>query len=175
MRSTVTDMQIKVANLDDVAILSDLIRNSYRDVAQRFDLTPENCPKHPSNCTDEWIRDDFARRVSYYILEHNGLPAGCAALEIPDPDIGYLERLAVLPGNRRKGFGCKLVDHVFHQAKDSGINKISIGIIAPQTDLKRWYQKIGFIEGGTKEFKHLPFPVTFMIYDLPSKGGINES
>ena len=98
-----------------------------------------------------------------------------AALEIPDPDIGYLERLAVLPGNRRKGFGCKLVDHVFHQAKDSGINKISIGIIAPQTDLKRWYQKIGFIEGGTKEFKHLPFPVTFMIYDLPSKGGINES
>jgi len=175
MRSTDTDMQIKVANLDDVAILSGLIRNSYRDVAQRFDLTPENCPKHPSNCTDEWIRNDFARGVSYYILEHNGQPTGCAALEISDPDISYLERLAVLPDNRRKGFGRKLVDHVFHQAKDSGINKISIGIIASQTDLKRWYQKIGFIKGDTKEFKHLPFPVIFMIYNLPSKGGINEN
>jgi len=43
---------------------------------------------------------------------------------------------------------------------------ISIGIIAAQTDLKRWYQKIGFIEGGTKGFEHLPFRVTFMIYHL---------
>lgn len=175
MRSTDTDEQIKVASLDDVAILSGLIRISYRDVAQRFDLTPENCPKHPSNCADEWIRNDFDRGVAYYILEHNSLPAGCAALEIPDPDIGYLERLAVLPANRRKGFGRRLVDHVFHQATDSGIKKISIGIIAAQTDLTRWYRKIGFIEGDTKEFKHLPFLVTFMMYHLPSKGGINES
>ncbi|MGB5746446.1 MAG: GNAT family N-acetyltransferase [Desulfobacterales bacterium] len=163
------------ATIEDVSILSAIIRHSYRDVALRFNLTPENCPKHPSNCSDEWIRNDFARGVSYFILEHNGLPAGCAALEIPDPNIGYLERLAVLADNRRKGFGRKLVDHVFHQAKDSGINKISIGIIAPQTNLKRWYQKIGFIEGDTKEFKHLPFPVTFMICNLPSKGGIIES
>lgn len=53
--------------------------------------------------------------------------------------------------------------------------KISIGIIAAQTDLKRWYQEIGFIEGDSKKFKHLPFLVTFMIYNLPSKGGINAS
>jgi len=169
-----TGAQIKAATLQNVSILSGLIRKSYRNVAQRFDLTPENCPKHPSNCTDEWIRNDFARGVSYYILEHNGQPAGCAALEIPDPDTGYLERLAVRPDNRRKGFGRKLVDHVFHQAKDSGINKISIGMIAPQTDLKRWYQKIGFIKGDTEEFTHLPFPVTFMSYHFPGKGGINE-
>ena len=123
-------MNIKIATIDDGAILSDLIRNSYRDVAQRFDLTSENCPKHPSNCTDEWIQNDFDRGVPYYILEHNGRPAGCAALEIPEPDIGYLERLAVVPADRRKGFGRSLVDHVFNRAKASGVKKISIGIIA---------------------------------------------
>ena len=160
-------MNIKTATIDDAAILSDLIRNSYCDVAQRFDLTSENCPKHPSNCTDAWIRNDFARGVSYYILEHDGRQAGCAALEMPEPDLGYLERLAVLPADRRKGIGRRLVNHVFHQAKASGIKKISIGIIAAQTDLKHWYQKIGFIEGATKEFKHLPFRVTFMIYHIP--------
>jgi len=170
-----TGGQIKAATRDDVSILTGLIRKSYRDVAQRFSLTPENCPRHPSNCTDDWIRNDFARGVSYYILEHNGRPAGCAALEKPDPDFGYLERLAVLPASRRKGFGRMLVDHVFNRAKDSGIQKISIGIIAAQTDLKRWYQKIGFIEGDTKEFTHLPFPVTFMTCSLPGKGGINAS
>ena len=167
--------QIRAATIDDVSILSGLICHCYRDVAQRFGLTPENCPKHPSNCTEEWIQNDFARGVSYYILEHNSLPAGCAALEMPDPGLGYLERLAVLPAHRRKGFGRILIDHVFSRAQDSWIKKISIGIIAAQTELKRWYQKIGFVEGDTKEFKHLPFLVTFMIYNLPSKGGINAS
>ncbi len=159
-------MNIKTATIDDGAILSDLIRNSYRDVAQRFDLTSENCPKHPSNCTDDWIRNDFARGVSYYLIEHNGRPAGCAALEIPEPDIGYLERLAVLSADRRQGIGRRLVDHVFNRAEASGVKEISIGIIAAQTDLKRWYQGIGFIEGATKEFEHLPFLVTFMAYRL---------
>ncbi len=153
---------IKTATIQDVTTLSGIIRDSYRDVAQRFDLTPANCPRHPSNCGDDWIRKDFARGVTYYILEHNGMPAGCAALEKPEPDLGYLERLAVLPKSRCRGFGRTLVDYVLGQAEDSGIKKISIGIIAAQTDLKRWYQKIGFIEGPTRAFEHLPFPVTFM-------------
>ena len=159
-------MHIKTATIDDSAILTDLIRNSYRDVAQRFDLTSENCPKHPSNCTDDWIRNDFTRGVSYYIIAHNGRPTGCAALEIPEPDLGYLERLAVLPADRRQGIGRRLVDHVFNRAKAAGVKKISIGIIGAQTDLKRWYQKIGFFEGATKEFEHLPFRVTFMTFHL---------
>ena len=159
-------MNIKKATPDDDAILSDIIRSSYRDVAQRFDLTSENCPKHPSNCTDDWIRNDFARGVSYFIIEPNGRPTGCVALEIPEPGLGYLERLAVLPAARRQGIGRRLVDHVFSQATASGVKEISIGIIAAQTDLKLWYQKIGFVEGATKEFEHLPFRVTFMTYCL---------
>ena len=167
--------QIEKAGLGDVPTLAALIRDSYRDVAQRFNLTPENCSKHPSNCTPKWIRKDFARGVSYYILDHDGKPAGCAALEKPTGDLGYLERLAVLPDKRRKGFGGKLVAHVFDRARDAGIKLISIGIIAEQTDLKLWYEKIGFIEGDTKEFEHLPFLVTFMRYHLAGKGGIIES
>src|SRR5210317_1460433 len=113
----VPGVQIKAATRDDGAVLTGLIRKSYRDVAQRFDLTPENCPKHPSNCTDDWIRNDFARGISYFIIEHNGRPAGCAALEIPEPALGYLERLAVLPAHRCQGIGRRLVDHVFNRAK----------------------------------------------------------
>ncbi len=155
------------AGLSDVPALAGLIRDAYRDVAQRFDLTPENCPKHPSNCTPKWIRKDFARGVSYFILEHNQRPVGCAALEKPTTALGYLERLAVLPDHRCRGFGRMLVDSVFDRAKDAGLKQISIGIIAEQTDLLWWYRKIGFVEGDTKEFEHLPFLVTFMMYQLP--------
>ena len=52
------------------------------------------------------------------------------------------------------------------QARNLGAKEISIGIISEQAELKLWYQKIGFVEGETKEFAHLPFLVTFMTYKL---------
>lgn len=41
---------IREADIADITLLSSIIRNSYQTVAVRFGLTPENCPKHPSNC-----------------------------------------------------------------------------------------------------------------------------
>ena len=157
---------IKLANLEDSALLCRLIRDSFRDVAERFSLTLQNCPKHPSNYTEEWVQKDFARGVTYLILSQNNVPVGCVALEKANDDLCFLERLAVLPEKRRKGFGRTLVDHVFSKARVMGAKEISIGIIAAQTELNRWYQKIGFVEGETKEFPHLPFQVTLMTIKL---------
>ncbi len=154
--------RIRPADSTDISILSALIRTSFRDVAERFALTPENCPKHPSNCTDGWIEGDIERGVTYYILEHSGVPVGCVALEEAGPDLFYLERLAVLPEEMRRGFGQTLVEHVLTEAKDLGGKQVSIGIISDQAELKRWYQKMDFTEGETKDFEHLPFRVTFL-------------
>jgi N-acetylglutamate synthase-like GNAT family acetyltransferase len=159
-------LHIREAGLSDISLLSELIRLSYRDVAEKFRLTPANCPKHPSNYTDEWVEKDLGRGVSYYILEHRGAAAGCVAIEKANPDLCYLERLAVLPHKRNKGFGSQLVKHVIRTVRKLGSKNISIGIIARQTELKQWYQEIGFIEGETKEFSHQPFKVIFMTYAL---------
>lgn len=159
-------IHIREANSADKSLLSRLVRQSYRDVADRFKLTPANCPRHPSNCKDEWIENDFARGVSYFILEHGNIPAGCVAIERADDDLCYLERLAVMPHERKKGLGSELVEHIFRSARELGSKNISIGIIAAQTELKQWYRKFGFVEGETKEFSHLPFRVTFMICEL---------
>ena len=163
---TCSTVHIREANTADLSLISGLIRQAYRDVADRFDLTPSNCPKHPSNCTDEWIENDFGRGVSYFILEHRDIPVGCVAIEMANNDLCYLERLSVLPHEREKGFGRQLVEHVFRTARGLGTKNISIGIIAAQTELKQWYQRFGFIERETKEFSHLPFMVTFMTFEL---------
>ena len=159
-------VHIREANSTDVLVLADLIRAAYRDVADRFKLTQANCPKHPSNCTDEWIEKDLARGVRYFILEIEGSLVGSVAIESASADLCYLERLAVLPHERNKGYGHQLVEHVIETARQLGLKTISIGIIARQTDLKQWYQKIGFVEGEIKEFEHLPFEVCFMTYAL---------
>lgn len=165
---TEISLEIRKAVYDDASILSGIIRESFRNVAQRFNLTPENCPKHPSNCTADWIKNDFKRGVIYYFIVKNSSFIGCAAVEKASPDQIYLERLSVLPEYRRKGFGKSLVNYIIKQAKSMGAKRIGIGIISKHTDLKLWYQKIGFVEKETKEFPHLPFLVSFMEYKLQS-------
>jgi len=123
------ELHIRKASPADTSLISNLIRKSFHDVARRFDLTQKNCPKHPSNCTEEWIEKDLGRGVIYYLLEDNSSAAGCVGLEKASSDLCYLERLGVLPEFRHKGFGRKLVDHVFSRAKNNGARFVSIGTI----------------------------------------------
>ena len=160
--------EIKPASEDGSPTLARLIQQAYKDVALRFGLTPENCPKHPSNCTEAWIRSDLERGVAYSILTSGPTVAGCAALETTDPTAAYLMRLAVLPEFRRRGFGEMLVQHNIRQAQRLAMPSISIGLIAEQEELVTWYRKLGFILGETRQFDHLPFTVRYMTYPLLS-------
>lgn len=153
---------IRQASLDDVALIVDLTRRSFRDVADRFRLTDETCPHHPSHCTTESVSSALANGVRYFILETDGGPAGCVALERADGELCYLKRLGVLPAHRRRGFGAALVNHVLAQARQGGTPRVEIGIIAELTELQSWYEKFGFVMKETKRFPHLPFTVAIL-------------
>ncbi len=158
--------RIRAASPKDIDLLAGLIADAYGDVALRFGLTPENCPRHPSNCTPAWIERDMERGVAFFILEQDHAAAGCAGLEVPRPGEGYLERLAVLPALRRRGCGTRLVRHVIDEASRLDVRELGIGLIAAQTELRRWYRGLGFTDGETRRFAHLPFEVAFMHYRI---------
>ncbi len=157
---------IKRATIKDSDVIVKIIRDSFHDVAIRFSLTKDNCPKHPSNCTSSWIEADISRGVQYFILYSDQNPVGCIGVERPDVDICYLERLSVLPEERGKHYGISLVQHAMDYAALKGSIKVGIGIIAKQTELKEWYKKLGFVETQTKSFPHLPFEVCLMEFEL---------
>jgi len=157
---------IRQATQQDVPVLTRLIRESFRDVAERFQLTPANAPKHPSNCVSEWIQTALEKGVVYYLLEQDGTPCGCVALEQPAPEVCYLERLAVLPAFRRQGYGAVLVARVLAEARQRHVRRVEIGIIAAHTELQQWYERRGFVVKNTTHFAHLPFEVTFMAATL---------
>jgi N-acetylglutamate synthase-like GNAT family acetyltransferase len=157
--------KIRICTKEDTEVLAETIRRSFQDVAERFGLTQENAPRHPSNCTVNWIRKDMERGVTYFAIENKNHVVGCVALERANTGACYLERLAVLPDQRRRGFGKALVKHALSEAKLFGVQCVSIGIIAEHTELKNWYKGLGFVEGESKEFPHLPFCVTVMSYD----------
>jgi N-acetylglutamate synthase-like GNAT family acetyltransferase len=161
--------KIRPCTQKDIGILVDTIRRSFHDVALRFDLTQENAPRHPSNCTADWIQKDMERGVNYFVMENKNIVVGSVALEKANPDLCYLERLAVLPNQLRRGFGKALVTQILSKAKSLGAKRVNIGIIAEQNELKKWYKKIRFVELESKEFPRLPFNVTFMSYKIDKK------
>lgn len=158
--------KIRTCTQEDTGVLAETIRSSFKDVAKRFGLTQENSPRHPSNCTQDWIQKDMERGVTYFIIENENFVAGCVGLELANSEVCYIERLAVLPNQRHRGFGKALVTHVLSKAKLLGVHRVNIGIIAEHTELKNWYKGIGFVERESKIFSHLPFRVTFMSYEV---------
>lgn len=161
--------KIRICTKEDARVLAETIRRSFRDVAERFGLTQENAPRHPSNCTVDWIRKDMERGVNYFAIENRDCIIGCVALKRTNAGVCHLERLAVLPDHRRRGLGKALVEYVLSKAKGLGVNCVSIGIIAEHTELKDWYKRLAFVEGASKESPDLPFGVTIMSY------GVKES
>ncbi len=167
---------IRQARKDEAHLLATIIRDSFRDVAERFEITRENCPNFASNCTAEWVHDDMDKGITYYVLEHQGQPCGCGALDLaqsdrwPTPPPGrkpaYLKRLAVLPEHRRIAFGKALVEHILNEAKTSACHRVQIGIVAEHTELRDWYEKLGFFLEKTAHFQGWPFTVAFMFIDL---------
>lgn len=167
--ASIEPVLIREASPDDFATIARLVRESNHDVAQRFGLNADNCPKHPSLCSEDWVRSDCARGERYFILEEDARPVACVAYENPSADLAYLNRLSVLPAYRRRGFGARLVRHVVELAESSSIPSVSIGVIGEHGDLQGWYRKLGFVDGESKRFPHLPFSVKYMSYAV--RGG----
>ncbi|MEN6637923.1 MAG: GNAT family N-acetyltransferase [Smithella sp.] len=155
---------IRTGTQADIDVLVEIIQDSFLDVAERFGLTPQNSPTHPSNCRAEWLLREINRGVTFYILENDGQPVGCAALEKINDEVCYLERLAVLPKERRKGFGEALVKHVLSNARLLDAYRVQIGIIAEHQELHDWYEKLGFEDVESRKYPQLVFRVTFMSY-----------
>ena len=156
--------RIRMGRKEDIDVLVEILRDSFQEVADRFGLNEQNSPTHPSNCRTEWLMREMNRGVVFYVLEAQGEPAGCVALEKINDEVCYLERLAVLPREQKKGFGEALVKHALSQARLLKAYRVQIGIIADDQALQNWYEKLGFEEVERKNFPNLIFEVVFMAY-----------
>ncbi len=159
-------MTIREASAKDLTTIAMLVSESNKDIAEKFGLNADNCQKHPSFCTEAWVKSDLARGERYFILEEDSVPIACVAYENPSAGLAYLNRLSVLPPYRNRGIGAHLVKYIIQLAQASSIQTISIGVIGEHSDLQRWYRSLGFIDGETKRFPHLPFSVKYMSYTV---------
>lgn len=139
-----------------------VIRNSFITVAYEFGITKENAPTNPAFAEADSLEKMNEKGIKMYGAYEGKACIGFVAIEKANENVYYMERLAVLPEYRHKGYGKELVDFAFSVVKGNNGKKISIGVINNNKRLKDWYIQYGFVETDVKVFKHLPFEVCFM-------------
>ncbi len=158
--------QIYCSRPGEAGVIAKIISSANVEVASKFGLNRQNCSKHPSFCTADWIAEDFDRGVHYFLYPSKNGAVGCVAYERGEGKMAFLNRLAVLPDMQGQGIGESLVQFFLNHANEDGRDNVSIGIIAQHRKLIHWYEKFGFIQGEVKKYPHLPFDVIFMNYKL---------
>jgi ribosomal protein S18 acetylase RimI-like enzyme len=108
-------------------------------VAGELGLTPENAPTNPAFITTEKLQEAYEKGIIMFGLFLGEEQAGFFALEAAGEGVYYLERLAVLPGYRHRGWGSRLMDYAFDYVKKAGGVRISIAVIHENEILKQWY------------------------------------
>ena len=96
-------MVIRQASLNDADVVVKVIRDSFRDVAERLGFTEEENPRATSFYTMQRFIEDTEKGDVFYLLQLDGQHCGCVAIEKANDEILYLRRLAVLPEYRRQG------------------------------------------------------------------------
>jgi diamine N-acetyltransferase len=161
-------MEIKTITEDSgLEEAAKVIRASFATVARDLNFNRENCPTHPSFTSSDELKEMKEKGVQLFGLYLEETVAGFVALEKADEQLCYIEKLAVLPEYRHKGYGGRMVGFACSRAGALGARRISAGIIDEQEVLKSWYGGLGFTERDIRSYPHLPFTVCFMEKELP--------
>jgi len=144
----------------------DVIRASFLTVAKEFNLTMENAPTNPAFIKFDALLKMREKSIAMFAVLHADTQIGFVAIEKANEDTYYMEKLAVLPEFRHRGYGRMIMDFVSDFVRKNGGKRIGIGIINENTVLKQWYENYGFREIERKKFQHLPFTVCLMSKEI---------
>lgn len=140
-----------------------VIREAFHTVMDDLGLTEADVPSNAAYLTLEQLRAARERGDRLLALRVDGLTVGSVSLRAAARDGAvYLERLAVAPPHWHRGYGALLLERATELAATEGATEVSVGIIDGNTVLKRWYERLGFVVTGTRQFDHLPFTVCYL-------------
>ena len=155
---------IKEVQQNELVECVKVICESFKTVADELGFTAENAPRFTAFATTEerlnWhLNGEHRPMYAYY---ENDKIVGYYSLLLPENQECELNNVCVLPENRHKGIGEKLLNHAFEIAEKLGCKKMNIGIVEENMVLRKWYESYGFVHIGTQKFDFFPFTCGYM-------------
>lgn len=180
---------IRRMSFEEIPQCVEVIKESFRTVADEFGFTEENAPRFTAFATDAgrlWYQFCKEKRpmyvylagkkiVGYYSLRITGGEGGTTGengtangqgSEAGDRE-AELGSLSVLPEYRHRGIGAKLLTDAMINAKKFGCSVMKLGIVEENTTLRKWYESFGFVHTGTEKFDFFPFTCGYLKRELP--------
>ena len=157
---TISELRAEAELLQCVALL----RAAFGTVAKEFGLTEVNAPTNAAFTTIGNLQIHLQNEMTSYGMFFALKMVGCVAVKKSKADalVFYIERLAVAPDERHRGYGDKLLEFAMEKIKNNGGRTASIGLMDNNAKLKEWYQSKGFIQHDCRRIGSLPFKVCFM-------------
>lgn len=132
-----SNITLRVAVLDDAALLLDTIIEAFEAYRGKFDP--------PSGVFKETV-ESIRHKVETgggYIASINSNIAGCVLYE-PEADHMYLGRLAVLPAYRGNGVARVLVEAVENRARELNLRAVHLGVRIALTGNQEMFAHLGY-------------------------------
>lgn len=155
---------IREVRREDIPECVNLIKQSFKTVADEFGFTEENAPRFTAFAIkEEWLVWQMdAEHRPMYLYEEDGVICGYYSLHILENNECELNNMAVLPKYRHKGIGKQLLEHSYFMAGEKGCKLMNIGIVEENTKLRKWYEENGAVHVGTQKFDFFPFTCGYL-------------
>ena len=149
-----------------------LLRKAFGTVAKDFGLSEETAPTNAAFTTLENLHVHVRNGMTLYGMFSDTCLIGCVATKKAKDrgTVYYIERLAVLPEVRHRGYGGQLLSFAIDRVRASGGTTVSIGLMDNNERLKKWYISKGFVQHDRRKIAHLPFKVCYMTRELQESG-----
>ncbi|HXH03600.1 MAG TPA: GNAT family N-acetyltransferase [Candidatus Competibacteraceae bacterium] len=92
--------------------------------------------------THDIVRAELSEAAAL-VAERKGALVGCVFYR-PHGDAVYLDRLAVVPGHRRRGIASALVGAVEHSAQEQGYARLILSVRLLLEHQQRFFRRLGF-------------------------------
>jgi diamine N-acetyltransferase len=153
---------------DELCRCVELLRAAFGTVARDFGLSEESTPTNAAFTTLENVRMHVQNGMILYGMFSETSLVGCVAVKKAKTgeQVFHIERLAVAPEKRHRGYGARLLSFAVERIRANGGTTASIGVMDNNVRLKEWYKSKGFVQHDRRRFAHLPFKVCFMSMSL---------
>lgn len=153
---------------NDLEECVNVIRSSFKTVADEFGFTVENAPRFTAFATTPerltWQYEHEKRPMFAYHAD--GRIIGYYSLLKQNGSECELNNLCVLPEHRHKNTGRALLEHAFTEARKMGCSVMNIGIVEENVRLRKWYEANGAAHIRTEKYDFFPFTCGYMKKEL---------
>jgi ribosomal protein S18 acetylase RimI-like enzyme len=144
---------IRIANLQDVAPISQVLNSAYRGEASKQGWTTEaHLIAGETRANESMLTEILLMPGSVMIVLENEQAEIVGTMNLQHHgDKLYLGMLSISPGLQGKGSGKKLLKAAEEYARYQQMKSIYMTVITERTELIDWYKRHGYVDTGERK------------------------